>query len=231
MKLIGSFVAAALAADWPGQSETDPCGSTLKYEGSSVNATCVMDFGGFAPWRVFLGGQYITGMYSFTNYDGQEAEVDPSVDVLVFWEEALGADGELDNSTCGTTADITVTCTPYGAAVPGVYFQETANDYRMAKGSNYNVQIGGAVAGDVLAIALKDAYGNAFGAQNLSTNSGEITVDGINVVEDAWGNLYTDTGMVSLTVGDQAAEIVNLFTTQQPGANWEPSFWHSSVSN
>lgn len=229
MKLICSFVAAALAGSWPGQGETDPCGSSQAFSVSSINSTCTLDFGAYAPYRVYLGGEYITGMYSFTNYEGMTEG--KAVDVVVFWEEFLGADGELDNSTCGTDADVTVNCVDNGAALEGVFFQETANDHRMAKGSNYNVQIAGAVAGDVLSIALMDAEGNAFGAQNLSTNSGAITADGVNVVEDAWGNLYTDTGLITLTVGDQASAIVNVFTVQQPGANWEPSFWHSTVSN
>jgi hypothetical protein len=78
---------------------------------------------------------------------------------------------------------------------------------------------------------LNDAYGNGFGAQNLSTNSGTINVDGVNVIQDAWGNLYTDSGLITLAVGDEVSDTVNLFTTQQPGANWEPSFWHSTVTN
>jgi len=231
MKLIcAAFaaVATALDSDWPGQSVNDPCGSTFSSTLASVNSTCTLDFGGFTPWRVFLGGEYITGMYSFTNYDGQASD---ERDVIVFWEEFLGADGELDNSTCGSTADVTLTCTDNGSAMAGVYFQETANDYRMSKGSNYNVQIMGAVSGDTLAIQLNDWYGTPFGAMNLSTNSGTITVDGVNVIQDVYGNLHTDTGLVTIAVGDEAAMVVNLFTTQQPGVNWEPSFWHSSVTN
>lgn len=229
MKLISAVISAAFAGSWPGQSDVDPCGTQVNFAESSINSTCTLDFGGYTPWRVYLGGEWITGMYSFTNYDGMAAE---SIDVVVFWTEGFEADGvTLDNSTCGMDAHVTVSCVDQGAAVSGVYFQENANDFRMSKGSNYNVQVMGASAGDVLMMALNDAYGNPYGAQNLSTNSGTINVDGSNVVQDAWGNLYTDTGIVSLTVGDEAADVVNLFTTQQPGANWEPSFWHSTVTN
>jgi hypothetical protein len=229
MKLISAVIASALAGDWPGQSDVDPCGTQVNFAESSINATCTLDFNGYNPWRVFLGGEWITGQYSFTNYDGMGGD---SIDVVVFWEEGYQADGiTLDNSTCGATTDVTVSCAPQGSAVAGVYFQENANDFRMAKGSNYNVQIVGASAGDTLTIQLNDAYGNPYGAQNLSTNSGTITADGVNVVQDAWGNLYTDTGLINLNVGDETADVVNLFTTQQPGQNWEPSFWHSTVTN
>jgi hypothetical protein len=34
---------------------------------------------------------------------------------LVFWEE-LEVDGVMDNSTCGTDADVTITCTDNGSA-------------------------------------------------------------------------------------------------------------------
>jgi len=228
MKLISALVATALAADWPGQSDTDPCGTQVSFAQSSINASCTLDFNGKNPWRVYLGGEWITGIYSFTNFDGMGAD---NIDVVVFWEQSNDADGNLDNTTCGVEADVSVNCVPQGAAVSGVFFQENANDFRMSKGSNYNVQIVGAASGDTLTIALNDAYGNPFGAQNLSTNSGTINVDGVNVIQDTWGNLYTDTGVVSLSVDDSASDTVNLFTTQQPGANWEPSFWHSTVTN
>jgi hypothetical protein len=87
---------------------------------------------------VYLGGEWITGIYSFTNFDGMGAD---NIDVVVFWEQSNDADGNLDNSTCGEEADVSVNCVDQGAAVSGVYFQENANDFRMSKGSNYNVQV------------------------------------------------------------------------------------------
>ena len=91
-------------------------------------------------------------------------------------------------------------------------------------------QIAGAVAGDVLTMYLKDSNDNEWACQNLTTNSGEIVVDGPEgVQEDPWGNKYSDTGRVTINVGDETAQIVNLFTVQQPGMNWEPNMWKSTV--
>jgi hypothetical protein len=47
---------------------------------------------------------------------------------------------------------------------------------------------------------INDAVGNGFACMNLTTNSGEINVDGINVIEDPWGNLYSDTGLITINV-------------------------------
>ena len=144
MKLFSAFVVTALAGSWPGQSDVDPCGTQVKYAGTAVNQTCSIDFNGKRPWRVFLGGAYILGQYQFTNFDGQGGD---QQDVVIFWEESFfpGSDPpELDNSTCGADSDVTISCVDYGGAWGGVYFQETANDYRMSKGSNYNIQIMGA---------------------------------------------------------------------------------------
>lgn len=227
MKLISAIIGSALANSWPGQSDVDPCGTSVSFAENSINATCTIDFNGYDAWRVYLGGEFITGATSFTNYDGMTGD---SVDVTVFWEEGYDSNGDLDNSTCGADADVTVSCVDQGAAVAGVFFQETANDFRMAKGSNYNFQISGASEGDVVAMQINDAYGTGWGAMNLTTNSGTINVDGANVIQDAWGNLYTDTGAITITVGSGGAALVNLFTVQQPGNNWEPSLWHSTVS-
>jgi len=252
MKLTLALLSAAFAQDdsyavteapenpisegrWPGQSTDNPCGSQFIHRGlESANQTCtiVYDDARFTPWRVFVGGQYILSdyPYQFTSFDG----VDPkNVDVVVFWEQAEGPDGPdgpPDNSTCADYGDLSVECEPYGGPWPGVYFQETTNDFRNAKNGNYNIQIAGAVAGDVLTMYLKDSYDGEWACQNLTTNSGEIVVDGPEgVQEDAWGNKYSDTGRVTINVGDETAQIVNLFTVQQPGMNWEPNMWKSTV--
>lgn len=233
MKLISAIIGGALAGSWPGQSDVDPCGTQVK-GGSGVNQTCTIDMNGKKPWRVFVSGAYILpdNQWEYTNYEGLAAE-DVETDVVIFWEEkyVVGSDPlELDNSTCGADEDVTVTCVDYGMAWPGLYFQETANDFRMSKGSNYNIQIVGAEAGDTLTIQLNDAYGNPYSCQNISSNSGEIIPDGTNVIIDQWGNKYSDTGRLVLQVGDQVARLVHLATTQQPGMNWEPSLWHSTVT-
>jgi len=46
---------------------------------------------------------------------------------------------------------------------------------------------------------------------------------------DPWGNIYSDNGKIMINVGDQSGIIVNLFTTQQPGMNWEPDTFTSTV--
>jgi hypothetical protein len=232
MKLISAILGTALAGSWPGQSDVDPCGTQVKYAGSAINQTCTIDMNGKKPWRVFVGGAYILPdtPWTFTNYEGLAGE---ETDVVVFWTEDYfpGSDPlELDNSTCGADSDVIVDCVDYGGAWDGLYFQETANDFRMSKGSNYNIQIIGAVAGDTLTIQLNDAYGNPYSCQNISSNSGEIIADGTNVILDTWGNLYSDTGKMVLQVGDQVAMLVHIDTTQQPGMNWEPSLWHSTVT-
>jgi len=232
MKLISAVIASAAAlvsVDWNGQHEFDPCGSQLQFEESSINKTCTLDFNGYTAWRIFLGGEWIIGDKQFTNYDGLTDGKE--IDLVVFWEEEMGADGVLDNSTCGSVADITLNCVDQGAPVAGVYFQETANDYRMGKGSNYNIQIVGAVAGDTLSMVINNAAGDPMGLQNMTSHSGDFVVDGVNVIQDSWGNIYTDTGIIAFNVGAQVADVVHIDTVQQPGANWEPSFWLSTVTN
>ncbi|CAG5085287.1 Oidioi.mRNA.OKI2018_I69.PAR.g10857.t1.cds [Oikopleura dioica] len=232
MKFATALIASAAAFDpvnWPGQSDEDPCGTQIQFEKTAVNSTCTLDFNGYNPWRVFLGGEFIIDEYSFTNFDGIGSD---TIDVVIFWEQSFDAStGILNNATCGTDVDVTLSCTDEGYALPGLYFMETANDFRMAKESNYNFQVAGAQPGDVVAMQLNDAVGNGFACMNLTTNSGEINVDGINVIQDPWGNLYSDTGLVTINVADYASSTVNLFTTQQPGQPWEPSLWKSSVSN
>ncbi|CBY24319.1 unnamed protein product [Oikopleura dioica] len=231
MKVTAALIAAAYAADpvnWPGQSDEDPCGTQIHFPESAVNATCTLDFNGYNPWRVFLGGEFIVDEYSFTNFDGIGSD---SIDVVIFWEQSYdGSTGLLSNATCGYDTDVSLNCVDYGSALPGVYFMETANDFRMMKESNYNFQVAGAYPGDVVAMQINDAVGNGFACMNLTTNSGEINVDGINVIEDPWGNLYSDTGIITINVADYASSTVNLFTQQQPGQPWEPSLWKSTVS-
>jgi len=88
---------------------------------------------------VFLGGEFIVDEYSFTNFDGIGSD---SIDVVIFWEQSYdGSTGLLSNATCGYDTDVSLNCVDYGSALPGVYFMETANDFRMMKESNYNFQV------------------------------------------------------------------------------------------
>ena len=167
MKIAAAIISTISALSWPGQSEQDPCGTQVNFPDQSINATCTLDTAGRSPWRVFLGGEYIVGPNQFTNFEGLGSE---SIDVVIFWEQTFDSEGVLDNSTCGLDTDVTVSCVDNGAASTGVYFQETANDFRMAKTSNYNFQIKGAVDGDVLTIALVDGAGKTSFLQHKMIN-------------------------------------------------------------
>ena len=67
----------------------------------------------------------------------------------------------MDNGTCGDAAFFDLECDPTedNLGLAGVYFMETANDFRMAKGSRFNFQIGGGEPGKTLNIRLVDALG------------------------------------------------------------------------
>ena len=68
--------------------------------------------------------------------------------------------------------------------------------------------------------------GNGFACQNLTTNSGLIS----GAETDQWGNQYSDDGLMTITVENGGAELVNIFTQQQAGQNWEPNLWASTVT-
>lgn len=75
---------------------------------------------------------------------------------------------------------------------------------------------------------INDAVGNGFACMNLTTNSGEINVDGINVIEDPWGNLYSDTGIITINVNNTLIHTLsNLFAgrrlRQQHGQPLHPA--------
>jgi hypothetical protein len=141
MKLIGTLIAAAFAQDgynpapvtdapapvtaeppkpnWPGQDVTlgSTCGSQAKIAANPVNATCTLSFGGYKTAFVSVAGSFPlpnVGPMTFTGFEGiSNAETQ---DVLVFWAQELDADGNPDNSTCGTDADIQINCEDYGGA-------------------------------------------------------------------------------------------------------------------
>merc|ERR1712226_1391292 len=102
-----------------------------------------------------------------------------------------------------------------------VFFIETVNDHRGAKGGNVNLQIAGVNAGDVLAIDLA-----GFACQNISAPFGEVSA-----TADAWGNQYSDDGTFSVTVGDGPfGDLFQISITQQPGQTSSLNLWASSVS-
>ena len=139
------------------------------------------------------------------------------VDVVVFFEQDCSS-GECDNSTCW---DAAVNCVANGAATQGVFFMETVNDHRGAKGGNVNLQISGVSAGDTLAIDL-----NGFACQNISAPFGVVTA-----TEDAWGNMYSDDGVFSVTADGDFGDLFQISITQQPGQTSALNLWASSVSN
>lgn len=243
MKLFATFFALAASSNstglpsWPGVASLDadepnPCGTKKVFLESAVNKTCTFSFNGFKPWRVYVGGDYAVPdedptVYKITNFEGRGAD---AVDVTVFWEQRDGADGLPDNSTCGTYDDIDMDCDDNGVALEGFFLQETANDFRMSKTSNYNFQVAGTQEGDQITITLRDWLGHGWGAQNLTTSHGTILADEVNVVQDDWGNLYTDTGIVTVQVDSRVADNFELQTQQQPGNLWDPCAFLSEVT-
>merc|ERR1712100_310042 len=148
MKLFATL-AALVSAEWNGVSQDNTCGQQIAGD-SMVNATCTVSGNGNTMSYVFAGnGAFITGANTFTGFDG----ISGDADVVVFFEQDCSS-GECDNSTCwGATVD----CVANGAATAGVFFMETVNDHRGAKGGNVNLQIAGVTAGDTLSLDLVDS--------------------------------------------------------------------------
>jgi hypothetical protein len=211
MKLFATLAAVA-SANWNGVSEDNSCGMQISGD-SMVNATCTVS-GSSMAYKFAGNGAFITGTNSFTGYDGMSGEAD----VVVFFEQTC-VDGNCDNSTCW---DASVDCVDNGAATAGVFFMETVNDHRAAKGGNINLQISGVSAGETLSIDL-----NGFACQNISAPFGTVAAQA-----DAWGNQYSDTGAFSVTVGDGPfGDLFQISITQQPGQTSALNLWESSVSN
>jgi len=223
----------------PTTEEVDP-GPPL-WDGNALNQTCGQQFGGFwkeTPRRESFvnktctisgtdikymyagGGAFVTGLNTFTGYDEQSS----FVDVIVFYNQAFDEEEKVgDNSTCWTAS---VDCVDSGA-VPGVYFMETVNDYRHSKNGNYNLQISGVAAGDVLTIELLDDDGH-FATQNISVdNFGTVKAD-----TDVWGNHYNDAGSFTIEVDGHHpfGQLFQVKVTQQPGETGVLNLWKSTVS-
>lgn len=248
MKLIATFFALACAQDdplpvaekdpnsWIGiasldADEPNPCGTKKIFAQSAVNQTCTFSFNGKTPWRVYVGGDYAVpdadpSVYKITNFDDRGGD---TVEVVVFWDQRDDEEGNPNNKTCGVSSDIDLDCVDNGIALEGYFYQENANDFRMAKTSNYNFQIAGPQEGDQLILTLKDWLGNPWGGQNLTTSHGTLIVDGVNVIEDNWGNKYTDTGIVGVNVDGRVGNNFELETQQQPGNLWDPCAFLSTV--
>jgi len=214
MKLFALVAAVSASTSWDGISVDNTCGQQISGE-NFVNKTCTIA-GPNAIKSVFAGnGAFITGPNTFPGFDG----ISGNVDAVVFFNQALDDDGNLDNSTCW---DAAISCDDYGSAVEGVFFMETVNDDRQAKGANYNLQIVGVSPGDTLSIDL-----NEFACQNISAPFGEVVA-----TEDAWGNQYSDDGTFTVKVGeDPFGELFQISITQQPGQTSALNLWQSSVSN
>merc|ERR1712093_379779 len=210
---------AAVSAEWNGVSTSNTCGMQIAGD-NFVNKTCTVS--GSSLSYVFAGnGAFITGANTFTGYDG----VSGAVDVVVFFDQAEDANGGMDNSTCW---DAEVNCVDDGAATAGVFFMESVNDHRGAKGGNYNLQISGVSSGDTITIQLTGADGNGWGAQNISAPFGTVAA-----TADAWGNQFSDSGAFSVSVDqhDPFGDLFQISVTQQPGNTAALDLWASSVSN
>lgn len=117
MKLLAAICAMANAAptDWPGQNEGPggTCGSTGMVAGSSVNSTCTIDLNGYTAVFLSIPGSFPLSGNTYTGFDGISSST--MQNFVVFWEE-FEVDGEMDNSTCGTSADVSITCVDNGSA-------------------------------------------------------------------------------------------------------------------
>merc|ERR1712174_156973 len=108
--------AVATATEWPGQTVDQTCGAiaTVDAGDSPVNATCTFSLNGYAAKFVSVGGVFWTSDSTFTSFDG--VFDGSNVEVLVFFPQSEDVNGDLDNSTCGTAADISVECEDNGEA-------------------------------------------------------------------------------------------------------------------
>jgi len=207
-----SALIAAVAADWNGVSVENSCGKKISAD-SMVNSTCTLS-GSHIQYYFAGNGAFITGTKTFTGFD----DISGDVDVIVFFEQDCN-DGDCDNSTCW---DADVNCTDNGAASAGVFFMETVNDHRGAKGGTINLQIAGVSAGDTLAIDLA-----GFACQNITAPFGVVTA-----TQDAWGNQYSDDGTFAVQVNEQAfGDLFQISIVQQPGQTSSLNLWESSVAN
>ena len=223
MKVLSAIVAAASASvttEWPGVSVDNSCGSLWESEESIVNKTCTISAPN-AQYQFAGNGAFVTGANTFTGYDGTSS----SVNVVVFYNQAEDADGNLDNSTCW---DINVSCVDNGAASAGLFFMENVNDHRNAKNGNYNIQIAGVQNGQTLSIQLNDNDGNSYAVQNISADFGVVSAQ-----DDAWGNQYSDTGAFTIEVDAEQpfGQLFQISVVQQPGNTGVLSMWSSAVSN
>jgi len=218
MKVLSTIIAAATATQWGGVSVDNTCGMVLEGD-SFVNQTCTVS--GSDISYIFAGnGAFVTGANTFTGFDG----VSGDVNLVVFFNQAEDADGNLDNSTCW---DAAFECVDNGAASAGIFFMENVNDHRNAKNGNYNIQIAGVQNGQTLSIQLNDNDGNGYAVQNITADFGVVSAE-----DDAWGNQYSDDGAFSITVGDQPfGQLFQISVVQQPGNTGVLSMWSSSVSN
>jgi len=211
MKLLSVIATSVLAeGSWGGISVDNTCGQIVQGP-TTVNQTCTITGNDIS--YIFAGnGAFITGPNSFTGFEG----ISGDAELVVFFEQELNDDGELDNSTCW---DVEVNCVDNGGSFIGgdPLFMETVNDYRTSRirdlqtgttntqGSNYNLQIANVEQGDVLSIQLNDFSGNAFNVQNISTPFGVVSAEqstngafSVTVNEVAFGHLLqisvSDTG-------------------------------------
>ena len=222
MKVLSAIVAAATASvttEWPGVSVDNTCGSLWEAEESIVNKTCTISAAN-AQYQFAGNGAFVVDGNTFTGFDG----VSGSVNVVVFYNQAEDADGNLDNSTCW---DINVSCVDNGSASAGLFFMENVNDHRNAKNGNYNIQIAGVQNGQTLSIQLNDNDGNGYAVQNISADFGVVSAE-----DDAWGNQYSDTGAFTIEVDAEQpfGQLFQISVVQQPGNTGVLSMWSSTVA-
>jgi len=238
--------------NWPGNSPEDPCGSLTEINTNIINQTCAITYNfGEVPnvYRMFVGGgafivpngthQIITGIDGITNED--------KVQILTFWEMEEDLNTNINNETCGDAAFFDLDCFE-NTLDTGLYFMETANDFRMAKGSNFNFQIAGTSAGQTVNIKLIDAAGTAFECLDFRSHGGivklnepngcaavnrtfEIKLQDDETKEEVREVVDCPKGNIVIDLEDESfnTQVLHFECTQSVNQTAEPDLWRSTI--
>lgn len=129
----------------------------------------------------------------------------------------------------------------------GIYFMETANDFRMAKGSNFNFQIAGASAGQTVNIKLLDATGTAFNCLDFRSHTGSVKLNEPNgcqsvnrtfeyveddeIISEEREVIDCEKGNIVMELDEESfnTQILHFECTQAEDQPAEPDLWRSTI--
>ena len=113
------------------------------------------------------------------------------LEVLVFWEQGLDMSGTMDNSTCGTGADISVNCVDNSEAPSDPLFPTIENNYHhKGEDRELNIKIynpNGVFQKDwskdpvpeTFTMTMRDINGDAVPLKNVTSGFCDITEHGV----------------------------------------------------